>query len=55
VHETIAAHDLAGSMVSEDPSMVWDIEFGARCLLLLEQLWSARVLDAWDGGRTSLF
>jgi len=54
VHEAIAAHDLAGSLASENLDMATDIGFGARCLLHLEQRWSAHLLDAWDATRTSL-
>ncbi|MGH2754980.1 MAG: iron-containing redox enzyme family protein [Actinomycetota bacterium] len=54
VHETIAAHDLAGALAAEEPEIAGDIGFGARCLSLLEERWSGHVLRAWDEGRSSL-
>ena len=54
VHEAIAAYDLAGGLVSDEPSLTADILFGARCLSFVEQRWADHVLESWDAGRSSL-
>ncbi|MDQ4059269.1 MAG: iron-containing redox enzyme family protein [Actinomycetota bacterium] len=54
VHEAIAAHDLAGSLAREEPDIAADIEFGARCLQHLDELWCSHVIEAWEHGRSSL-
>ncbi len=54
VHENIAAVDLAGGLVRQDPSLGPDVLWGARALSLLDARWSQFVLDAWDAGRSSL-
>jgi len=54
VHENIAAVDLAGGLVRQDPRLAADVLWGARALVLLEGRWSEHVLGAWKGGRTSL-
>jgi hypothetical protein len=54
VHENIAAYDLAGGLAKCEPGLAADILFGARALLLLESSFAARLLGAWEAGRTSL-
>lgn len=54
VHETIAAYDLAGSLAKDEPDLAVDIDFGARTLMHLEDLWSQGLIAAWDSGRSSL-
>ena len=54
VHEAIAAYDLAGGLVKDEPALARDILFGAKCLSLVEQRWADHVLDSWDAGRSSL-
>jgi hypothetical protein len=54
VHENIAAHDLAGGLARQEPQLAADILFGARALLLLEDRFGRRLLEAWRDGRTSL-
>lgn len=54
VHETIAAHDLAGSLAREEPEVAGDIEFGARCLRHLDELWCEHLVGAWADGRSSV-
>jgi hypothetical protein len=54
VHESIAAVDLAGGLVRQDPSLASDVVWGARALLELERRWAAHVLAAWSEGATSL-
>lgn len=55
VHEAIAAHDLAGSLVREDPEAAPDVMFGARCMWHLDELWLQHLWSAWGSGRSSLF
>ncbi len=54
VHESIAAVDLAGGLVRQDPSLASDVVWGARALLELERRWAAHVFAAWDDGASSL-
>jgi hypothetical protein len=54
VHEQIAAHDLAGGLAKQDPTLVADIIFGAQTLLYLESKWARHLLDRWDADATSL-
>src|SRR5437868_7984325 len=54
VHENIAAWDLAGGLAADEPEVAADILFGARALLQVEARWASHLLDAWEGGETSL-
>ena len=54
VHEALAAVDLAGGLVRQDPSLCGDILWGARCLARVEGDWGRSVLDAWERGTSSL-
>jgi Iron-containing redox enzyme len=54
VHENIAAWDLAGGLAAEEPEVAADILFGARALLQVEARWATHLMDAWEGGETSL-
>ncbi len=54
VHEAIAADDLAGTLVAEEPELSADVLFGAEALGLLEGIASARTLGAWTAGASSL-
>ncbi len=54
VHENIAAYDLAGGLARQEPELAWDIVFGARALLLLEDRFARHLLGAWEEGETSL-
>jgi hypothetical protein len=54
VHEQIAAHDLAGGLARDEPSLTADILFGARALLYLEGLWAHHLLAHWRAGTSSL-
>jgi hypothetical protein len=53
-HEIVAARDMAGGLIEQEPSLAPDVLFGARALLLLEGLFAERVLDAWNAGEPSL-
>jgi hypothetical protein len=54
VHENIAAHDLAGGLVRQEPELTEDILFGARALLYLENRLGQAILASWQAGRSSL-
>lgn len=54
VHEAIAANDLAGSLVEQEPELEEVVVFGARAVLLLEARFAERLLHAWRAGRSSL-
>ena len=50
VHEAIAAVDLAGGLVRQDPALAADVIWGARALVELEGRFARRLLDAWARG-----
>jgi Iron-containing redox enzyme len=54
VHEQIAAVDMCGSLVAEDPSLAADVLFGAACSLALDGLTAAHLLGAWEADRSGL-
>ncbi|MCW3001355.1 MAG: iron-containing redox enzyme family protein [Conexibacter sp.] len=54
IHENVAAVDLAGGLVRQEPHLTGDILFGARALVELEGRWAATLLDAWTHGTTAL-
>ncbi len=54
VHENVAAVDLAGGLVRQDPTAASSILWGARALSLLDARWAEHVLSSWSDGRTSL-
>jgi hypothetical protein len=54
VHEAIAAVDLAGGLVRQQPALCGDVLWGARSLVALEARWAAHLLGAWEAGRSSL-
>ena len=54
VHEAIAAVDLAGGLVRQDPALGADVAWGARALIELDGRFAARLLAAWEAGRSSL-
>jgi hypothetical protein len=54
VHENIAAVDLAGGLVRDDPSMCATVLWGARALSHVEQRWAKHLLASWKHGGTSL-
>jgi hypothetical protein len=54
VHESVAAVDLAGGLVKQEPALAGDVLWGARALVEVEARWSRHILDAWEDGRTSL-
>ena len=54
VHENVAAVDLAGGLVRQQPELCADVLWGARALVTLEARWAAHLLGAWAAGRSSL-
>src|SRR4051812_45650935 len=54
VHEAIAAVDLAGGLVRQQPELCADVLWGARALVVVDARWAAHLLDAWHHGRRSL-
>jgi heme oxygenase-like protein len=54
VHESVAANDLAGSLIADEPEREDDVLFGARALCAVEATFATRLLEAWRAGRSSL-
>jgi Iron-containing redox enzyme len=54
VHENIAAVDLAGGLLRQDPELCASLLWGAETLACLDARWAAQVLADWRAGRTSL-
>jgi hypothetical protein len=54
VHENIAAVDLAGGLVRQQPQLGPDVLWGARALVAVEAAWSQLLLCAWGSGASSL-
>jgi hypothetical protein len=53
-HEQIAARDMAGGLVVDDPDVAADVFFGARCVLHLDALAAGQALACWEAGRSAL-
>jgi hypothetical protein len=53
-HQTLAAHDLAGGLVAQEPRRARDVVFGALAIGALEGRFTELVLDAWGRGASSL-
>lgn len=53
VHEVLA-EDLASEVATREPPLAADIVFGAGALALVEERFSAKLLDAWRARRSSL-
>jgi hypothetical protein len=54
VHENVAAVDLAGGLVRQDPGLSGAVLWGARTLAYLAEQWASGLLQCWSQGRTSL-
>ncbi|HET9841182.1 MAG TPA: iron-containing redox enzyme family protein [Nocardioides sp.] len=48
VHEQVAARDVCGAYVADDPARRDDVLFGATCLLHLDALFAAELLGRWE-------
>lgn len=53
-HEQIAARDMAGGLVLEDPAVAADVFFGARTVLHLDALAAGQALARWEAGESAL-
>lgn len=54
VHEAVAANDLAGGLLTQEPALEDDVLFGARALCAVEATFARHVLEAWRSGTSSL-
>jgi hypothetical protein len=54
VHEQIAAVDMCGSLVAEQPSLAADVLFGAASALAMDGVTARHLLGAWEAGRSGL-
>jgi hypothetical protein len=54
VHEHVAAVDLAGGLVHQDPALAGAVLWGARTLSYLTARWASGLLRSWSEGTTSL-
>ena len=54
VHENIAAVDLAGGLLRQDPGQAANLVFGARCLVETDARWARHMLSRWGAGESSL-
>ncbi len=54
VHENIAAVDLAGGLLEQEPALAASLVWGAETLAYLEGRWATRLLECWRSGRSSL-
>lgn len=53
-HQTVAAEELAGGLVDQQPDLAADVLWGARTLAHLEGLVTEKTLAAWETGESSL-
>lgn len=54
VHQHLAANDMVGGLLEDEPDLARDVQFGARALSLVERRFSEHLLDSFEAGRTSL-
>jgi hypothetical protein len=54
VHEQIAAVDMCGSLVAEEPELAADVLFGAATALAMDGVTAHHLLAAWEAGRSGL-
>jgi hypothetical protein len=54
LHEQLAAHDVCGSLVADEPDLADDVLFGAACALHLDNLFAGHLLRSWASGSSSL-
>src|SRR6185503_19986582 len=54
VHEQVAAVDLAGGLLAQEPELAGDALWGARALVELDGRWARHVLGAWESENCSL-
>ena len=54
VHEQIAAHDLCGALVQDEPALLEDVLLGAATCLALDVAVAEHVLASWAAGGSAL-
>jgi len=54
VHAVIAAQELAGGFVHDEPDRAADVLFGAAALMNVEARFATHLVEAWRAGRDSL-
>jgi hypothetical protein len=54
VHEQLALRDICGQLVAEDPRLAEDVFFGAAVCGVLEADAATPMIEAWQGGQSSL-
>ena len=54
VHEQLAARDLVGNLVDDEPHLTEDVFFGAAACLYVDGIAGDRMLQAWSSGKSSL-
>jgi len=54
VHEQIAAHDLAGALVSAEPALLGDVLFGGRAAIAVDVLVGEHLHGSWTRGVSAL-
>ena len=53
-HQTVAARDLAGGLIADEPDLAHDVLFGAQAITAIEGRFTQHLLSSWGAGRTSL-
>jgi hypothetical protein len=53
-HQTVAAVELVGGLLEQDPQRLADVVFGARAIGTLEGILTEHLLDHWQRGESSL-
>jgi len=54
-HQSVAAHDLAGGMVADEPAMLPEILYGAQAIMAVEGRLTEHLFRCWEAGRSSLY
>ena len=54
VHEQVAAHDLCGGLVADEPALAGQVLTGAACCLALDARMAGHLLERWQQGLSSL-
>jgi len=53
-HQVVALDQMVAGLLADDPLLAGDVAFGAASLTEVELRFSARLLDSWAAGRSSL-
>lgn len=54
LHQHLAVEGMVGGLIRSEPQLAADVLLGARMLSLVEQTFTAEILNAWTSGRSSL-